>query len=47
MAALLNAFSLFPIGSYVGLSDGSIAQVLRPNRGKYDDPIVQRADSDC
>ena len=41
VTALLNAFSLFPIGSFVGLSDGSIAQVLRPNAGQYHDPIVQ------
>ncbi len=41
VTALLNAFSLFPIGSFVGLDDGSVAQVLRPNRGEYHKPIVQ------
>ncbi|WP_166830269.1 HD-GYP domain-containing protein [Thalassoroseus pseudoceratinae] len=41
ITALLNAFSLFPIGSFVTLDDASVAQVLRPNRGKFDRPIVQ------
>ncbi len=41
VTALLNAFSLFPIGSFVTLDDASVAQVLRPNRGKFNQPIVQ------
>lgn len=39
--ALLNIQSLFPIGSYVALSDGQIARVLRPNSGQFSKPIVQ------
>lgn len=39
--ALLNVQSLFPVGSMVNLSDGSIARVLRPNRDKFSQPIVQ------
>ena len=41
VGALLNAFSLFPIGSFVSLDDGSVAQVLRPNKNQYSQPIVQ------
>jgi hypothetical protein len=33
--------SLFPIGSYVVLSDGSAACVLRRSGREYDKPIVQ------
>lgn len=40
--ALLKIQSLFPIGSYVALSDGSVAQVLRRNRDHYTQPIVAR-----
>lgn len=40
--ALLRIQSLFPLGSLVALSDGSIARVLRPNRDEYTRPIVQR-----
>src|SRR5579863_8201368 len=39
--ALLHVVSLFPIGSLVGLSDGSTARVLRRNRNNYNSPIVQ------
>ena len=39
--ALLNTISLFPLGSYVGLSDGSIAKVVRSNGGSYDRPVVE------
>jgi HD-GYP domain-containing protein (c-di-GMP phosphodiesterase class II) len=39
---LLNVLSLFPVGSYVALSDGSAAQVLRPSRTDYTRPIVLR-----
>ncbi len=44
--ALLRVQSLFPIGSYVALSDGSVAQVLRRNRDYYTEPIVMRI-QDC
>jgi len=40
--ALLNLLSLFPVGSFVLLTDGSIAQVLRTNSGDYMNPIVRR-----
>lgn len=39
--AMLNIMSLFPIGSYVTLNDGSVAQVMRRNGDKYTKPIVQ------
>ncbi|MCA8986789.1 MAG: HD domain-containing protein [Planctomycetaceae bacterium] len=39
---LLKIQSLFPIGSFVVLTDGSIAQVLRRNRDYYTQPIVAR-----
>lgn len=38
--ALINAVSIFPIGSYVELSDGRIGQVLRANGGEYASPIL-------
>lgn len=37
---LLLIQSLFPIGSLVSLSDGSVAQVLRRNHEKYTCPVV-------
>ena len=40
--ALLHVLSLFPVGSYVALSDGSTARVLRSNREEYTRPIVQK-----
>lgn len=40
--ALLRIQSLFPLGSFVTLSDGSAARVLRANRTNYTRPIVQR-----
>ncbi len=40
--ALLRIQSLFPIGSYVTLSDGSVARVMRRNQDNYTQPIVQR-----
>ncbi|MCA8983834.1 MAG: HD domain-containing protein [Planctomycetaceae bacterium] len=40
--ALLKIQSLFPIGSYVTLSDGSVAQILRRNQDYYTQPIVAR-----
>jgi hypothetical protein len=33
--------SLFPVGSYVALGDGSIARVLRRNAEKFSQPIVR------
>jgi hypothetical protein len=39
--ALLMVQSLFPIGSYVTLSDGSTARVLRRNGDKFSHPIVR------
>jgi HD-GYP domain-containing protein (c-di-GMP phosphodiesterase class II) len=39
--ALLMLQSLFPIGSYVSLSDGSVARVLRRNGEKFNQPIVR------
>ena len=41
MRLLLNILSLFPIGSYVLLSDGSLGRVLRSNRDSYWAPVVQ------
>lgn len=40
--ALLHVLSLFPVGSLVTLSDGSIARVMRRNGNAYTSPIVQR-----
>lgn len=39
--AFLKVMSLFPIGSFVVLSDGSVGQVLRRNGEHYAYPIVQ------
>jgi HD-GYP domain-containing protein (c-di-GMP phosphodiesterase class II) len=39
--ALLMVQSLFPIGSYVALSDGSVARVLRRNGNKFSQPIIK------
>ncbi len=39
--ALLTVQSLFPIGSYVVLTDGSVARVLRRNGANYLQPIVR------
>lgn len=40
--SLLHVLSLFPIGSLVTLSDGSVAQVIRSNGADYTRPVVQR-----
>ena len=40
--ALLKVLTLFPIGSFVALSDGQIARVIRRNGDNYTNPIVQR-----
>ena len=39
MRGLLEAVSLFPIGSSVKLSDGRVAKVIRANGAEYDRPI--------
>lgn len=39
--ALLHTVSLFPVGSFVELNDGSIGKVLRSNREKYDRPVLE------
>jgi HD-GYP domain-containing protein (c-di-GMP phosphodiesterase class II) len=39
--ALLRVMCLFPIGSFVALDDGSVAQVLRRNGDNYAAPIVR------
>ena len=39
--ALLRVLTLFPIGSFVVLSDGSLARVIRRNGDLYTKPIVQ------
>jgi HD-GYP domain-containing protein (c-di-GMP phosphodiesterase class II) len=39
--ALLNTVSLFPIGSYVALSDGRLGKVIRSNGGTYDRPVLE------
>jgi len=41
MRALLNLLSLFPVGSFVTLTDGSAARVIRRNDQFYTSPIVQ------
>jgi len=40
--SLLHVLSLFPIGSYVTLTDGSAACVIRSNRTNFTQPIVIR-----
>lgn len=40
--SLLQIHSLFPIGSYVVLSDHSLSRVIRRNKNDYMHPIVQR-----
>jgi HD-GYP domain-containing protein (c-di-GMP phosphodiesterase class II) len=39
--ALLNTVTLFPIGSYVALSDGRLGKVIRSNGNVYDRPILE------
>jgi hypothetical protein len=41
LRALLHVVSLFPVGSYVMLSDASLARVLRANDDAYDSPTVE------
>lgn len=40
--ALLKVQTLFPIGSFVELTDGSLAQVMRRNQDHYTQPIVAK-----
>jgi len=40
--ALLHTLSLFPIGSYIQLKDGSQAKVLRSNGKHFTKPVVQK-----
>ncbi len=44
--ALLHTVSLFPIGSYVELSDGRVARVLRANGNTYTRPVVEAWEND-
>ena len=37
----LQIMSLFPLGSFVELSDGSVARVLRRSGNHYVSPVVQ------
>ncbi len=39
--ALLETVGLFPIGSYVELSNGYVARVIRGNGAKYAQPVVE------
>jgi hypothetical protein len=39
--SLLHVISLFPIGSYVVLSDTSVARVIRRNGNQFSCPLVQ------
>lgn len=40
MRALINQLCLFPIGSRVMLSDGSVGTVMRRDETNYDEPVV-------
>lgn len=42
LRALLRVLSMFPIGSLVELSDGTIARVIRANGDQYVSPVVER-----
>jgi len=44
--ALLQAISLYPLGSLVELNNGQLAIVIRTNRTHYDNPIVEILDED-
>jgi len=39
--ALLRAVSLFPLGTYVQLSDGRVAKSIRANGDSYDRPVIE------
>lgn len=42
LRALLRVLSIFPVGSDVSLTDGSLARVIRSNGDNYMSPVVQR-----
>ena len=44
--ALVEAVGLFPVGSYVRLSNGHLAQVVAVNTGQLDRPVVQSVQFD-
>jgi HD-GYP domain-containing protein (c-di-GMP phosphodiesterase class II) len=41
MRGLLHAISLFPIGSFVELTNGRFGRVVRANGERYDSPVVE------
>ena len=43
---ILDCMSLFPLGSYVDLSDGTSAKVIRANPGQHTKPVVVALDAD-
>lgn len=45
--ALLKTISLFPIGSFVELSDGRIAKSVRANGANYDRPVLETWQKGC
>jgi HD-GYP domain-containing protein (c-di-GMP phosphodiesterase class II) len=45
LRGLLRTISLFPVGSFVRLSDGRQARVIRANDDSYDRPVVELATS--
>jgi HD-GYP domain-containing protein (c-di-GMP phosphodiesterase class II) len=42
---LVRAAGLYPVGSYVELTDGDIARILAANPERYDRPLVQPVDT--
>ena len=44
--SFLHTISLFPVGSYVELTDGRKARILRSNRENYTNPLVEVVDHD-
>lgn len=42
--AMLNTLSVCPVGSFVEMSDGRIAEVIRANKDKFNRPVVQICD---
>ena len=39
--AILQGLSLFPIGSYVQLTDGRVGRVIRSNDAAYTSPVLE------
>ncbi len=39
--AMLTMLSLFPLGSYLRLSDGRVGRVIRPNVEDYTRPLLE------